>query len=223
MAVAAICVGFVMLVIFLSETVFVLALKAANVALNGTSAYMCVTVSVRPCSICQCVCVCVCGVCVCICVYAGLCVCVRMCVCVPLYVCVFVHMRLCVCVHMLCVTVCIPLYVCVCRPMCVCMPVCVCLCVCMCVCSIGVFTCVGIFVLSMLLSGYIMKARNVAAITFTVLTNLLIFLGLVLIAAAILMRLTNAMGVLSNLEVCVCVCVRARVCVCMHVCISAVF
>ena len=35
MGVAAICLGFVMLVIFISETVFVLALKAAKVALNG--------------------------------------------------------------------------------------------------------------------------------------------------------------------------------------------
>ena len=72
---------------------------------------------------------------------------------------------------------------------------------CLCCCSIGVFAVVGIFVLSMILSGLIMRGRNVAAITFTVLTHCIIVLGLVLIAAALLMTFTNALGALSNLEV----------------------
>ena len=79
-----------------------------------------------------------------------------------------------------------------------------------CVCAprrIAIFVLVGLFVLSMVLSAGIMKLRNVAAITFTVLTQCVTLLGALLIVAAFLMKFTSAMGALTNLQVCVSVCV----------------
>lgn len=67
--------------------------------------------------------------------------------------------------------------------------------------SIGVFGVIGLLGLSVVLSGIIMKARNVAAITYTVLTWTIMFLGLILVLIAILMSTTPMMAAAYNLEV----------------------
>lgn len=63
------------------------------------------------------------------------------------------------------------------------------------------FGVIGLLALSVIMSGVIMKARNVAAITYTVLTWVVMFLGLILVLIAILMTTTPMMAAGYNLEV----------------------
>ena len=70
---------------------------------------------------------------------------------------------------------------------------------------LGLFVLVLLLGLGMLFAALIMSFRKISGITFTVLNNSMLFVGVLLIVTAALMYWTSMLGAVSNLKVWLCV------------------